>query len=279
MRRMLPSATGRTHRNGVAGRGARILLGVVAATAALLSVAPAASSWATTAPAATATAAHTVGLADPAANRAQVVATDGPCYQTGAPSSVACQRAWVTDINAARALEHVRPLVLPRGWRTLSPARQVFVLTNLERVDRGLSPVAGINATLSARAVLGAAKGQDPSIAGWQLGPLSGQTWTANQAAVTSPLQADWLWMYTDGWAGGQTSNVDCTSAHSTACWGHRHNVLKNYTGLRVIVAGTAAVAYSGTTSYAELVLAGTGRAPQLGYTWTQALKDGADAR
>lgn len=283
MRRMLPSSTGRTPGHGVGRRGARVLLGVLAATAALLSVVPAASSWATAAPAApaalaTATA-RAAGLADPVRNRTLVVPTDGPCRLIGSPSSLTCQQAWVTNINSARTAEHVRPLVLPHTWRTLSPARQVFVLTNLERVDRSLAPVVGLNPTLTARGVLGAAKGVDPSVAGWQLGPLTGRTWTANQATVLNPLQADWLWMYADGWAGSQTSNVDCTSARSAACWGHRHNVLKTFTGLPVLVAGTAAVVYRGMTSCTELVLAGTGRAPQLTYTWAQALEDGADAR
>lgn len=44
-----------------------------------------------------------------------------------------------------------------------------------------------------------------------------------------------------------------------------------------VLVTGTAAVSAGAFTSYAQLVLAGTGRTPSLTYTWATALTAGAD--
>ena len=219
------------------------------------------------------------GQADPALNDTPVVAYASLCYSSRtAATGAACQRALVTDINAARAREGVRALVLPRGYAQLPAALQVFVVTNLERVDRGLSPIAGTNATLNSRARVGAVAGVDPTIGAWDLGRERGQVWTSVQAAVSNPLEADWLWMYSDGWGGTHTTNSDCTGPRGTGCWGHRHNILNSYSGSTVLVAGTAAATPAGAfVSYAQLVLAGTGSAPTLLYTWKQALAAGAD--
>lgn len=217
----------------------------------------------------------------PASNRTPVVGFDGLCHTSpAAAAGAACRHALVADIDAARAQEHVRTLTLPRDYARLPARQQVFVLTNLERVDRAMAPVAGINAELNARAQLGADGQTDPSPAGWQLDGLSGLVWTSVQATASNALEADWLWMYSDGWAGAATTNLDCTGPRSTGCWGHRENILRAYPTPSVLVTGTAAAAQTATTvSYAQLVLAGTGRAPRLLYTWRRAVADGADRR
>lgn len=269
--------------SGSRSRRVRVLLSVAVAAAALLSGTPGSAATAAAAPAprtqATSTSQARAMPADPAVDVTAAVSYAKSCYASRvAAAGAACQQALVADINAARALEHVRPLVLPRGYARLTGAQQVFVVTNLERVDRGLAPVSGLSATLDTRARQGAAATADPSIAGWRLGGLNGRTWTSIQATDSNALESDWLWMYQDGWsAAGYTSNVDCTSAHGSGCWGHRHNILATYPGSTVIVAGAAAVSKGPFVSYAELVLAGTGTAPKLHYTWKQALAAGAD--
>lgn len=220
-----------------------------------------------------------VGLSHPASNRRPVVAFAGLCHGSrAAAASATCRQALVADIDAARAREHVRPLSLPRDYVRLPARQQVFVLTNLERVGRGLAPVVGINAELNARAQLGAVGEDDPSPAGWQLEGLAGLVWTSVQATAANPLEADWLWMYSDGWAGAATTNLDCTGPRSAGCWSHRDNILQAYPARSVLVTGAGAAARTPTTaSYAQLVLAGTGRAPRLLYTWRRAVADGAD--
>jgi hypothetical protein len=225
------------------------------------------------------TAAAATKPADPATNVAVAVPYTAACYSShAAATGTACQRALVADIDAGRAREHLRPLVLPRGYAALSAQEQVFVVTNLERVARNLTPLAGLSSTLDARAAQGAAANADPTIAGWNLGSLQGQVWTSVQATVSNPLEADWLWMYSDGWGGTRaTTNVDCTGPHSSGCWGHRDNILAGYAGTTTLVAGTAAVSQGAFVSYAELVLGGSGATPALHYTWKQALAAGAD--
>lgn len=255
-----------------------MVLTAAVAVAGVVVVGTAAAASASAAVAPTGAAVRAAGSAGPAAGGRPAVAYASTCYGSRAEAAgAACQRLLVADIDTARAREGVRPLVLPRGYATLPAGIQVFVLTDLERVDRGLAPLVGMNANLTARARLGAAAGGDPSIAAWDLDSESGRIWTANQVADANALEADWLWMYADGWAGGETSNVDCTSAHSSGCWGHRHNILARYPGAPVLVTGTAAVGAGTFTSYAQLVLAGTGRTPPLTYTWATALAAGAD--
>lgn len=215
----------------------------------------------------------------PAVNVGVAVPYAAVCYSSrSGAASTACQRALVADINAGRAKEHLRPLVLPRGYSHLPAAQQVFVVTDLERVARNLTPLAGLSSTLDPRAERGAATGSDPTIAGWNLGTLKGRSWTSVQATVSNALEADWLWLYSDGWGGPHgTTNVDCTGPHASGCWGHRNNILATYSGSATLVAGTAGVSSGPFVSYAELVLAGTGRAPALYYTWKQARTAGAD--
>ena len=38
-----------------------------------------------------------------------------------------------------------------------------------------------------------------------------------------SALEADFVWMYDDG---PGSANVDCTSSDPSGCWGHRHDIL-----------------------------------------------------
>src|SRR4051812_38492571 len=50
-------------------------------------------------------------------------------------TAVACYDTVLMDINYARSLEGLTPMVLPVHFGALDPARQMFVVTNLERSD------------------------------------------------------------------------------------------------------------------------------------------------
>src|SRR5437016_3030284 len=135
-----------------------------------------------------------------------------------APNAPECYAAVLADIDYARALEGVAPMVLPAGFASLDAARQTFVVTNLERVDRGLSPIIGLTADLDALAGAAAAAQADPVFTGSLVGPMQGRWWTGIWADTPNPLVADLLWMYDDGYGGTDTTNVDCTSADSAGC-------------------------------------------------------------
>lgn len=190
------------------------------------------------------------------------------------PTSAACTDAVLTDVDYARSLEGVGPMLLPAGFASLDPGRQVFVVTNLERVDRGLRPIVGLTADLATSASAAAVAFTDPVFTGTDVGPLHGVWWTGIWADTPTPLIADLLWMYQDGYSGSDTTNVDCTAAGGTGCWGHRANILSDYGGAAEIVAGTGFAA--GDQSVAELAVGGTGALPPLDYTWAQAVQAGA---
>ena len=43
-----------------------------------------------------------------------------------------------------------------------------------------------------------------------------------------TPLAADFLWMYDDG---TNSPNIDCHAASDSGCWGHRENILSDWSG------------------------------------------------
>ena len=74
--------------------------------------------------------------------------------------------------TAARAHEGLGAMVLPSDFAALTPAEQLFVLTDIERVDRGLPPVVGMVAQLDTDAQNAAAANTDPDpVVGAARGP------------------------------------------------------------------------------------------------------------
>ena len=65
------------------------------------------------------------------------------CSEHAVDESTGCTDAALDAVDHARALEGLPPMVLPTQWAALTPARQLFVVTNLERTARGLAPLAG----------------------------------------------------------------------------------------------------------------------------------------
>lgn len=179
----------------------------------------------------------------------------GPLPRGRYNKSLACAEVYLRRINAALAAEHAHAVALPRNWARLTIAEQLFVMADLERVARGLPPYVGLSPVLDRYAQAGAVAGRDPGA------PRSGIDAAASNWAggVVSAADADYGWVYLDGWGGSRaaTSNLDCTSPRASGCWGHRDNVLGRYTGLEctdcVMGAGAAFSSRDGGTSLTEL--------------------------
>ena len=226
-----------------------------------------------------ATRATTTGTApaDPATNVAPTPDYWPACAASGA-NSPTCIDAVVAAINNARSLEGVGPMVLPAGFASMSTAEQTFVVSNLERVDRGLQPTDGMVSMLNSLSATAANNDADPSLPNWNpIGPFSPNRWGSNWAGDLNALAADYDWMYDDGWGPTGSYNLDCTSATDSGCWGHRHNILGLYGGEKLIT-GVASVVQSQWTSIAQIFVAGSGADPTFTVSWSQITAPGQTA-
>ncbi len=199
----------------------------------------------------------------------------------GMADTKVCSDFILRAIEKAHRLEHIRPLVLPGNYYRLNVDEQLFVVLDLERVDRGLPPYVGITTGLDQVAKAAAEKSADPPFS-TTVGQVTVATgggfyrfasiWAGDSA---NPLSADFGWMYDDGWGGNadKTWNYACTSPTSVGCWGHRDNILGNYTGQActncLMGVGYAAKTKSGwNTSYAALFLEPAESLPRMTFTW-----------
>jgi hypothetical protein len=199
----------------------------------------------------------------------------------GYTNGVACTNYVLSAINNARAIEGVRPMVLPSNWFSLSVAEQLFVIADLERTARGLPPYVGINAALTADAQHAAATNSDPSVAaGFPMANDAqgsagfGGAWSGGY----SVLAADYIWMYDDTWGGSaaKTSNIACTSAGAAGCWAHRDELLGSDPGYNQGVGlgctncemGTGFAMVNGNASYVDLIEIPKGTPPPMTFTW-----------
>jgi hypothetical protein len=170
----------------------------------------------------------------------------------------------LSSLDACRADEGVGPLTLPANWHSLTQSQQQLVIIDIERVNRGLAPIVGLSASLSALAVRGAETDNDPAFPsrGFVGG---GGIW----AAAPSALQADYEWMYDDG-NNGFDANIDCRSGGRGSCWLHRNIILRRGDG-GPLVAGAAYRRQSRYGSYTFEVLSGYSTAG-LTFTWAHEL-------
>lgn len=174
---------------------------------------------------------------------AQRTVCPSPCYPRGSfgyNASPGCTSLFMTGVNEAQASEHRRPFVLPTDYYQLSPSRQMFVLINLERISRGVPPLAGISPYLSAEATTAARQGGDPAFQ-YSYGPVRvwvppggglyafGGAWAGGSPNAAAAVFG---WFYDDGWGGAHgTWNGACTSAKAQGCWGHRDELLGEWAG------------------------------------------------
>ena len=221
------------------------------------------------------------------------VTCPSPCFIP--PSSVtgipildsnlpACVDAWIAQLNQAHADEGIAPLQLPGNFASLSIAEEIFILVNLERVDRGLPPYIGLTQGLDASAQSGANQGSDPYY--YPNGYTEGGSVAMGSPSVAGEggaVMSVFEWMYNDGWGGSQanTTNIDCTSPTAPECWGHRDILLGIYVGTQcascVMGAAFANTIGGGSSSYTGII-AGLlpGYTPHYVYTWQQAVAAGA---
>jgi hypothetical protein len=98
-----------------------------------------------------------------------------------------------------------------------------------------------------------------------------GGTWDGDSPNAIAALFG---WMYDDGWGGPKgTSNYTCTSATAAGCWGHRDELLGEYSGPAcancVAGAGFAQHTAAGAlTSYAFLIVDPANGEPPLTFSW-----------
>ncbi len=178
---------------------------------------------------------------NPVSNVAPTSSMYDSCVAASSSNVASCDRETVSAIDAARANEGVGPLTLPIGYDQMPPNEQILVVSNLERTDRGLAPVAGLSSSLDTLAQLGAQNHTDPAFPS----PFDGTSGGANWASTSSVLFADFLFMYDDG-PGPDGINLDCTSLNTSGCWGHRDNILGNFD--QPILMGAATVSGSSLT-------------------------------
>ena len=164
---------------------------------------------------------------NPSSNVVPPPGYSGPCGSVAQPNP-SCP-AGLATIDGDREAEGVSPMSLPTNFSSLTPQQQIFVVTNLERVDRGLPPVAGLAAPLDALAQAGAAAGGDPSFPPYANG--GGATYSSTSSIIESMI----LWMYQDGWGG---VNSACTAPGAPMCWAHRDIMLGSYAAPLLMGAG-----------------------------------------
>jgi len=153
---------------------------------------------------------------------------------------------WLSAINSAAAQEGVGPMnVSESALASLPLPEQVFTVVNDERIDRGLPPIDYMTSQLDAYAQGGANSGTDPSFPSAVTGgaPITfgGSIWAGGLSSV---LEADYYWMYDDGWGGSSTTNTACSLLTLSGCWGHRDIILHQFancpTGPPVLSMGAA---------------------------------------
>jgi hypothetical protein len=194
------------------------------------------------------------------------------CVGNGVDDSAPCINAALEAINHAHALEGVRPMVLPAGFARLSVPEQLFVVVNLERVDRDLPPFGGLTTALDANAQRGANDANDP--------PNPGSAYVLDDAewagGSSNGLDAVYGWMYDDGYNSG---NLDCLHRGASGCWGHRKGILDDFGSGPNLVMGAAIDTTGdnhngdkgGTSMAVTLAVAGA-PAHSLVYDWGQVL-------
>jgi hypothetical protein len=198
----------------------------------------------------------------------------------GSPS---CTTFVLRALNAARSDEGLPAMLLPTNWYRLKPQEQIFVIVNLERTARGLPPYLGLNRQLHAAAQSAAVRTTDPGYApGFRAGldPQGVRGMGAVLAMGYTPLEADYVWMYDDGWGGASslTPNLACTFVGALGCWGHRDQLLGfdgsyNFgVGLHCTKCemGTGFAIVDGSGSFTGLIELPAGSPPPMYFTWAK---------
>ena len=197
-----------------------------------------------------------------------------------APSST----DYLTAINAARAQEGVGPMAVTESLLTTLPLpEQIFIAINLERINRGLPPIEDMTAQLNSDAQQGANVGNDPpfpnTLTGGNPVVFGGAIWAGG---LSSALEADYYWMYDDGWGGllSNTTNGACGLLSLDECWGHRDIILHAFPSCGTVPPVLSmGAAYSPTGylggSFGAVMISTCGAPPtDITLTWDQVIGD-----
>jgi hypothetical protein len=203
------------------------------------------------------------------------------CNASVIDESTACLSSVKQATSHARATEPLGQMIFNlAGFQRLTTPEQLFAVTDLERVARGLPPMQALTAQADSWAQDGANANTDPSpesatVKGGAYWESSGSNWAGG---TIDAFASNYFWMYDDGYGSG---NIACTSPHASGCWGHRDNILGTYlssssgcTSSTELVMGAAvnATSFGGRASYAELFLGLCGpMPPDVIFTWADA--------
>ncbi len=190
-----------------------------------------------------------------------------PCYQ-GQAGVAECDQQVLEAINHAHSVEGILPISLPANYSTLPYDVQSFIITNLERVSRGLPPAVGVTTSYDAHAVTATQTHMD--VEHYTSTSFYASDWYGGGNA----LMGDYGYMYEDGWGGGPNGkfafyNYDCTSATASSCWGHMQFILWN-AGVPLAF-GAAVGPWADGQNNSSLVLGTTAPASASAYTYTWA--------
>jgi hypothetical protein len=203
------------------------------------------------------------------------------------PGNVALTSAdYLTSIDSSRADEGVGPMdVTESALASLSVPEQSFIVVNDERIDRGLPPIEYMTAQLNAYAQQGANAERDPAIPSTLTGGgrliWGGSVWAGGLSSV---LEADFYWMYSDGYGGpsGSTTNADCDTPSAAGCWGHRDILLHQFSSCGSVaptLSMGAAYAPNGGGSIAVQVEGTCGAPPSdVTLSWSQVVASSSPA-
>jgi hypothetical protein len=196
-----------------------------------------------------------------------------------APKDAACIAGIVRALDHARAKLGFGPYLLPTNFASLAGARQLLVLSNLDRLAYGLPPIDGLSPALNAVAAAGVIDDSDPNPSTLLAG-FSSFGWSSNWAgAYPNAPEAYYAWMYFDGWSGEQTSNLDCTSTTASGCWAHRDDVLSFPEAGMLSMGASASRDSHGQIGYAmTLVWTQPSNWTSYSYSWADAEAAGAGA-
>jgi len=184
-------------------------------------------------------------------------------------SSAECESWLVGRLDAARASLGLAGYQLPSDFLTLSADKQLLILSNLDRIAYGFTPISGLNAALREAAAAGVRNSNDPRPPSSE-GPWEG---FGSDWASTGALLAYYLWMYDDGWEG---PNADCTGPSASGCWGHRRVILGEGLDLPQPEVLGAATAEGSARPEGTALIVSSHPSGSTYYTWAQALSEGA---
>ncbi len=183
-------------------------------------------------------------------------------------ASAECEHWTIERLDAARAKQGLPPYELPASFTSLTPDKQLLILTDLDRSAYDITPVYGLNSNLTEAAQTGVREQRDPTT------PTTGGPWKGygSDWASTAALIGYYLWMYDDGYG---SPNSDCTSPSATGCWGHRKVILGEAVNLPTPQLMGAATGTTPRNAGTALIISANNTTTSY-YTWTQAQQEGA---